>query len=168
MFGLINAMLNTIWEVQTEVDVKFFEELDPVNKLLNTKSIVELKLQVNDILGQIGQYFESKNKEQIPAWITELEYFIEQNYFDYDLSIGSISDKFNMNVSYISRAYKKYRGTGLLDYIHKVRLENAKKLMNTQLNNKEIAQKVGYIDSSAMIRAFKRYEGTTPGKFRDS
>jgi two-component system, response regulator YesN len=168
MFGLINAMLNTIWDIQTEVDVKFFEELNPVNKLLNTKSIVELKGQVKYILGQIGQYFKNKNKEQIPAWVTELESFIEKNYFDQHLSIGSISDKFGMNVSYISRAYKKYRGLGLLDHIHKVRLENAKKLMSTELNNKEIAQKVGYIDSGAMIRAFKRYEGTTPGKFRDS
>lgn len=167
MFGLINSMLNTIWELQTEVDVNFFEALNPVNRLLNTKSIMELKGQVHYILEEIGQYFSSKNKEQVPSWITEIENFIEQHYSHQDLSIGSLSEKLDMNVSYISRAYKKFRGMGLLDYIHKVRLEKAKKLMNTGLNNKEIAQKVGYIDSSAMIRAFKRYEGVTPGKFRD-
>lgn len=168
MFGLINAMLNTVWEIQTEVDVKFFEELNPVYRLLNTKSIVELKNQVHYILDQIGRYFYNKNKEQVPAWVTQIERFICENYCNQDLSIGSISAQFDMSVSYLSRTYKKIRGIGLLDYIHKTRLEKAKDLMNTDLNIKEIAEEVGYLDSKAMIRAFKRYEGVTPGKFRVS
>jgi two-component system response regulator YesN len=168
MFGLINSMLNTIWEIQTEVDVKFFEDLDPVNRLLNTKSIVDLKNQVHYILGQIGEYFYNRNKTQIPQWVLEIENFVQDNYHDRDLSIGSISERFDMSVSYISRTYKKLRSVGLLDFVHKVRMEKAKELMNTDLNIKEISEKVGYLDSKAMIRAFKRYEGITPKKFRES
>lgn len=168
MFGLINAMLNTIWDIQTEVDVKFFEDLDPVNRLLNTKSIVELKNQVHHILGQIAEYFHNKSKMKIPQWVEEIEHFVQENYYDCNLSIGNISERFNMSVSYISRAYKKSRGVGLLDFIHKIRLEKAKELMNTNLNIKEISEKVGYLESKAMIRAFKRYEGVTPRKFRES
>lgn len=168
MFGLINSMLNTVWEIQTEVDVKFFEELDSVSRLLNTKSIIELKNQVHYILEQIGEYFYNKNKMQMPHWVVEIEHFIQENYQDPGLSIGNISERFEMSVSYISRTYKKLRGVGLLDFIHKIRLEKSKELMNTDLNIKEISEKVGYLDSKAMIRAFKRYEGVTPKKFRES
>ena len=31
----------------------------------------------------------------------------------------------------------------------------------------QIAEKTGYYNSLAMIRVFKRYEGETPGKYRE-
>ena len=54
---------------------------------------------------------------------------------------------------------------GLLDYIHRRRLDKAKELIN-EMSVVNVALQVGYTDSKALINAFKRYEGTTPGKFR--
>ena len=55
---------------------------------------------------------------------------------------------------------------GLLEYIHRVRIRHGKQLMTDypKLKVKEIAEKVGYINATSFIRAFKRYEGMTPGK----
>ena len=33
---------------------------------------------------------------------------------------------------------------------------------------KDIARQVGYLDSKALIRAFRKYEGITPGKYKEA
>lgn len=59
-------------------------------------------------------------------------------------------------------------GEGIQDYINKIRLKQAKKLLLEQnLNLEQTANKVGYSNSNALIRVFKKYEGVTPGQFRD-
>lgn len=168
MFGLVNSMINAIGEIMTADDVGFFNSLDPVNRLLKTKTVNELKIELRYIIENINKYYNAREKEQTPSWISDVMDYVGNHYFDNNLSIASISEEFNLSNSYLSRTYKKYMGFGLLDYIHKVRLEKAKLLMNTNISIKEIAERVGYQDSNALIRAFKRYEGVTPGRFRES
>ena len=42
-----------------------------------------------------------------------------------------------------------------------------KELLSTPATLNQIAEKTGYYNSLAMIRVFKRYEGETPGKYRE-
>ena len=48
-----------------------------------------------------------------------------------------------------------------------MRLAAAKDLMRTDRTMKQIAQMVGYTSFLSMNRAFKKYEGTTPSRFRE-
>ena len=54
----------------------------------------------------------------------------------------------------------------VFDYIQR-RLEAAKALLHSDKNLKDIAEEVGFSSALTMSRAFKRYEGTTPGRLRD-
>lgn len=168
VFGLVNTTLNALGEIRTGLDIEFLDGLDPANRLLNTKSITDLKIQVDYIFSRIIDYFMDKEKTHIPGWISDVEAYVSQHFQDTDLSIANISGKMDMSVSYLSRTFKKYQGIGLLDFVHKVRLQKAKELMHTDINIKDIAQQVGYLESKALIRSFKRYEGITPGKFRET
>lgn len=167
MFGLLNLMLNAMGEIKTRTDIEFFEKLDPVNVLISTNSVKQLKTRVNSLFDTITEYSLIKEKQMEPAWLKEAERLIDQNYANNDFSIGDIAEKLGMSVSYLSRSYKKLRAIGLLDYLHKVRLVEAKKLLEGECNIKDAAESVGYLDSKALIRAFKRYEGITPGKYKD-
>jgi two-component system response regulator YesN len=168
IFGLVNSMLNAVGEIKTTVDIEFFEELDPVNRLLNSKTLVELQKQVNFIFDSINRYYTSKNKDAAKELMDSALSFIQDNFAQPDLSVSSISEKFNVSVSYLSRIFKKQTGLGVLDYIHKIRLEEAKKLLkDSSLNVKDIADRVGYYNTVTMTRAFRKYEGVTPGKFRE-
>ena len=164
-FGIINSMINALGEISTTLDVDFFEQLDPTNRLLKTHSVQELKDEVKNIFYQISDYIDKKNAYHMPKWVEDVEKFVKNNYKNQNLSIESIAQNFNFNMSYLSRTYKKHRGIGLLDYLHSIRLEDAKKLILSGQKISEIASLVGYLDSKALIRAFKRYEGITPGQF---
>jgi AraC-like DNA-binding protein len=168
VFGLVNTVLNAIGEMRNgREEIEFLDRLDPATRLLGTKSIAELKMQVEDIFDQIIEFFRKREKKP-PAWVDDAEVYVRRHFQEPDLSISGIAEQTGLCVSWLSKAYKKHQGVGLLDYIHTVRIEKAKELLSSSMNVKQIASKVGYIESKAFIRSFRHYEGITPGRFRET
>lgn len=93
--------------------------------------------------------------------------YISANYASPDMSLQSVSEHLGLTASYCSQLYKRQTGRGLMDDINRVRLEKAKALLRESRQGiEEIARQVGFLNSSTFIRSFKRYEGITPGQFR--
>lgn len=59
-------------------------------------------------------------------------------------------------------------GEGLNDYIIKLRLEKAKELLrsNPTLPLVKVASEVGFSSAEVFSRAFKRYDGISPSRYR--
>lgn len=97
--------------------------------------------------------------------VAQVQSYIRENYQDPFLNVSLIADRLGRNLSTLSHQYKDLTGHGLLEDLHAVRLEAAKRLLTEGKTVRETAELVGYGDSRALIRAFKRYEGSTPGQF---
>ena len=95
--------------------------------------------------------------------------FIAKNYSNPDINVAYIASNLNYNSNYISKYFKNVRQENLLDYINKTRIEKAKQLLieKPDMPIEQVAEAVGYINSHALIRSFKKYMNTTPGKYRD-
>ena len=76
-----------------------------------------------------------------------------------------VAETFNLSGAYVSKLFKISTGVGLLDYIHQRRICKAKELLKEGMNVAEVAAKVGYNNSNAFIRVFKKYEKITPGQY---
>ena len=70
-----------------------------------------------------------------------------------------------MSSSYLSRAFKEYTGSNILEYIQRLRVNTAKELLRTE-SVKTTAQRVGFWDTQGLVRAFKKHEGMTPSEFK--
>ena len=57
---------------------------------------------------------------------------------------------------------------GPLEYIHRLRLELAKKYLAEGESIAQIAEKVGYYSTRPLIRCFKQYESMTPSEYRET
>ena len=57
---------------------------------------------------------------------------------------------------------------GILDAIHKERICQAKELLKGGMTVQATAQKIGYLDARGFIRTFKKYEGITPGQYKNT
>lgn len=63
--------------------------------------------------------------------------------------------------------FKKTFHMSITEYISRVRIEQAKKLiLKGDMNIKTIALMVGFTSDISFIRTFKKYESITPGKYR--
>lgn len=108
-----------------------------------------------------------KAEEEGSQLVAQVQAYIRENYQDPALNVSLIADRLNRNLSTLSHQYKDLTGHGLLEDLHAVRLEAAKKLLKEGKTVRETAELTGYGDSRALIRAFKRYEGSTPGQYID-
>jgi YesN/AraC family two-component response regulator len=94
---------------------------------------------------------------------------VDRSLGDPNLGLAMIADRFRMTPQYVSTFFKKNQGQNLLDYMTRKRIDTAKGLMdNKDLTIAQIAQMVGYNNDVVFIRAFKKLEGVTPGKYRET
>jgi transcriptional regulator GlxA family with amidase domain len=67
----------------------------------------------------------------------------------------------------LKRRFKTATGASLIDYVQNLRVEEAKRLLETgPLASEEISAEVGYENPAFFRRLFKRSTGLTPGQYR--
>ncbi len=83
------------------------------------------------------------------------------------LSLAYFADYFDKNASLLSHTFKKETGMTLTDYIRRVRMEEALRLLHTtDLSISEIAVAVGYTDFSYFSKIFSHFHGQSPSAYR--
>lgn len=102
----------------------------------------------------------------LPSPVREAVTFIRFN-IDQPLSLNRLADTLGVHPSYLSRAFKKTLGMTLTDYINKLRIEEAKSLLD-QGNESvaTIALSVGYNDPNYFSKVFTKLEQVTPKNYR--
>lgn len=92
--------------------------------------------------------------------------YIMDNYADSNLNLAEVASLAGLNESYFSAKFKKEFGTNFSDYLKEVRINHAKRLMETtNLKIYEVSQAVGYRNVEHFTRIFKSYVGVTPKQY---
>lgn len=95
-----------------------------------------------------------------------LEY-IRENYTNPDLNLSQTAQHFNLSPGYLAANYKKHTGSNILDIIKEMRMEHSKVLLKEGLSIREVAERVGFRESSTFVRFFKNCAGMTPSQMRE-
>ena len=138
--------------------------LKPINE-------AELKELLNKAIYNISQ--SSQQVDHINAVNYSLPVrlaceYIEKN-FQENINLNKISNYVSLSKNYFCNIFKKETGITIWDYLLRIRMEEAKRmLLETEQKTYEISEKVGYDDPSYFGRLFKKYTGFTPIEFRDS
>ncbi|MNI22395.1 HTH-type transcriptional regulator YesS [compost metagenome] len=99
--------------------------------------------------------------------IRKIKLYMEEHYQNPDLSLLHLSDVFHVPMKHISRTFKEEIGENFIDYLTRIRTEQAKELLvHTEHSIQEITVKIGYLHPNTFIRSFKKLVGQTPGDFR--
>lgn len=92
--------------------------------------------------------------------------FLEDN-LSQPLTRESVAKRFHITPNYLSHIFQKSGSVGFNEYLTRVRLEKAKKLLRGyDLKVKEIAHNCGFVDSNYFCRVFKRYTERSPSEYR--
>lgn len=127
--------------------------------------------ELEDAVQRIFTELRKKNEKapvQRDQKMDRVEQYIRTNYHDPMLSVQQVADHFSMSLPYLSREFKNSRDMGVLSYINACRISKAKEMLaaSADITVNEVAEAVGYNSSQTLIRIFKRYEGITPGQYR--
>ena len=177
MFNLVGTVIKTLNEVSYGNEDGFLEKLRPVEKLLGCESISEMQQQmirlIETVCGDIERKRQEKKYNQLLSADFQLaeksKEYIHQNYRDQNMNITAIAGHFKINPVILSRIFTEQTGEGLLDYINRTRIKKAEELIKMGAKNlDEVAKATGYSSTRTFTRAFKKYEGVTPGKFKEA
>lgn len=117
-------------------------------------------------IGKLIQMISKEKETRINHFVEIAKAYIYDNYKE-DISLVQIANYVNLNPFYFSKMFKKRTGETYSDFIMKIRIEQAKKLMqNEWLSLKEISYEVGYKDPNYFSRVFKKYTNESPKIFR--
>jgi AraC-like DNA-binding protein len=81
--------------------------------------------------------------------------------------IEEIAAKVNMSISSLMRQFKLLYGKSVYEYYVEKKMELAKKMiLESSITVKEIAEMLGYNQSSPFIEGFTKYFGYSPGSLK--
>ncbi|MFB5762557.1 helix-turn-helix transcriptional regulator [Paenibacillus medicaginis] len=107
-----------------------------------------------------------KKKETWPPKIRQAVLSIEGRYNTLQ-SLEEIANEAGLSKYYFTRAFKSATGSTPMEYLTKIRMAKAVRLLReTELTLEEIAQQIGYANASYFIKVFRRWIGFSPGEFR--
>lgn len=111
------------------------------------------------------QTYESENHDEL--FVNAVLEFIQNSYFDVNLSSQMIADYLGFNNRYMMEKFKALTGSTLNKYIMNLRMKTAAALLrDTQAPISSISEQVGIDNLSYFYRQFKRIYSCTPTEYR--
>ncbi len=92
-----------------------------------------------------------------------------QNNFQEDITLKTLSHQFHFSESHLSRCISKETNMSFPHFLNELRINQAVHLLeNSNLKVSEIANEVGYHDTSHFNRTFKAFRQVTPSAYRSN
>ncbi|WP_239614291.1 response regulator transcription factor [Cohnella mopanensis] len=90
---------------------------------------------------------------------------IHRNYGE-NLKLEKLAELFNYNSAYLGKLFRQATGEHFNTYLDKVRIEQAKTLLEQGLKVYQVAEKVGYANVDYFHTKFRKYVGTSPTGYK--
>jgi len=109
-------------------------------------------------------HFETHHKSYV---VSEIRQYLSEHYAE-KISLDLIAKNMYLSSAYISKIFKEETGEAPINYLIKLRLEQAKNQLenNERISIKAISTSVGYDDVYYFSKLFKKYYGVSPLNYR--
>ncbi len=132
-----------------------------------TANVLELLVQVARLgadtpQNQTPPALPDRTEQAVLEAVTWLE-----SHFDREFNLAALSSRVHLSPAHLSRSFTRRMGIGAVDFVHRLRCEEACRLLHW--SNKpisEIASKVGYNELAYFSRRFRRHIGQSPSRYR--
>lgn len=133
-----------------------------------TRAIVEsIGIPADRYRTRSGAQFATWNGA-MPALVRTVITFINHHYSS-PLRVLDIANAHRCNPDYLSRIFKQTVGLKLIDYIQRVRIDHAQRLLlANRFSVGEVGFMIGFQDHSHFGKVFRQLVGMTPQEYRNS
>jgi len=163
---LINLLTRTLREYKTDL-MTIYPDFYYVYQNLQQMSLNEMQKGILDCYFSAIQYMKRFGETEKYREITrQAILYINRNYTK-DISLNTIARYVHTSASYLSRIFKEDTGSGIIEYLNRIRVEHAKQLIRDGIKLNEIYMRSGFNSDTYFYMVFKNITGKTPKKFRD-
>ncbi|AST90951.1 MULTISPECIES: helix-turn-helix domain-containing protein [Sutcliffiella] len=139
-----------------------------IQGLEEMKDALELQTYLREALCDFTDRVNKAKHHKYSTPIIECQSYIFKHLYE-EITLGQLAKVVNMHQNYLSALFKKEVGMTITEYIIKLKVEEAKKLLtHSEYEISEIYTWLNFHDQSHFTKVFKKYTGTTPKKFKFS
>ena len=131
------------------------------NRAVNS-GVDMLKWQNYLIRKTVDYIREVKESDNI---VQKIKNYVKEHYRE-DIGRNEAAAVVYLTPEYMAKLFKKDTGLSLKDYIHQVRIQEAKVLLAGGTRVSEVAQEVGFDNFSYFSTVFKRVTGLSPNEYK--
>jgi len=130
-----------------------------------------MMLALEDLKKDLGDfiiYLDITLKQRYSAYpfIEQALVYIAKHYTE-DISMAVVANHCSVNYTYFSEKFKLVVGTNFNDYVKQLRLEEAKRLLQSGCYKVyEVASRAGFGDVKYFMKTFKEATGISPGEYQ--
>ena len=124
---------------------------------------------VYDIFSRITQECSERERHAVPKRIRDVMEYVNRHFDDPSLAVSDLAARADISEVYLRREFRQYVGVAPGEYIRRVRMENARALLDTALYSiTEIATRCGFDSISYFSCQFSRMYGMPPSVYRNT
>lgn len=163
-----NALVDYISEGKTPQKIVDMESMiDWATKNVENLVVESLCEVLEEMIDTMTDSQMEEGTGSIRSVVKQSVIYIDNNFFE-ELTLSSLSNKFNVESSYFSKMFRQETGSNMMLYIAQKRIDKAKEYMiDSKINLTEIAFMVGYDDYTYFNRVFRKMTGTSPRDYRN-
>lgn len=119
------------------------------------------------LLGELASDVAGEREDVLAdGFVRKVKAYVEANLAG-KITLGSVARALGYHPNYLSARFLELSGQSLHRYIERQRMSLAKGLLvSTDLSVAQVGERCGFSEPSYFVKAFVRFEGTTPGKYR--
>ncbi|XJZ26761.1 response regulator [Bacillota bacterium Lsc_1132] len=162
IFNIITLLSNMEYDVK-ELETARYEYFQAIEEVKTAQEA-----------GRIVDAFLTVAKKSLADPQHEQEYFSMKMLVDYmmehytePITLAKMAKHFHFNPSYLSSYFSVHMGEGFSEYLNKIRIEEAARLLlQNTFSISEISGMVGYSDHSYFCKVFKKIKGLSPSQYK--
>lgn len=163
---LKNILLQTLLDKGIDIEGIFEHNRTLLNDIPEYRTMKEYKGWIDTLYQSILQGLSQLSGKRHSRVILQAVDFISKNYAG-DINLEMTADYVQKSKNYFSYLFKKELGNSFVEYLNQVRVENAKKLLDTtDERTYEISEYVGYKEYKYFSSVFKKITGFSPAQYR--
>ncbi|OPJ61390.1 response regulator transcription factor [Clostridium oryzae] len=160
-------MVKYILEHEGSVN-EFIGDMESIGTSVGKTCVTSLRDDFCRVALNTADYYKSISSRSSKDIVIEIKDFIHQNYHK-DLKLQQVAKTYFVNSVYLGQIFTKTIGMHFNEYLHSVRINEAKKLLRrTDMKICAIAAMVGYNDSEYFVSKFKAITHRLPSDYRKS
>lgn len=166
----INEMLTALFRIARSHNLNLVDLVEEDNLFILMKELEVLEKTEKWFLEtctRLNQHILENRMSGIQRMVEMAKMHVRTQFHDSDLNLDTISQMLHISPSYFSRMFKKESGMTFIQYLTEIRMEKAMEyILETDLKNFEIAEKIGYAEANYFSYSFKKFYGQSPTAMR--
>lgn len=137
-------------------------------KLLQFNTLEELQEFIDGYVRDKITLAESIAQQSKRPVIYEAQKYVSARLHE-KISMEDVARHLGMNPSHFSRIYKSETGETFIEYVTRIKMEQAKEAFEqSDITTQQVAQSLGYDNTSYFIKLFRTHTGYSPKEYRFS